>query len=161
VTDDEDDEVCDSDEEEDNKHADFDPNRFVPKVPHKKERVLDIYVWGKALRDKCPSQLKIGKHNNYNAAVLKTKKKGVDWTQCGADPAVRKAVMQSGGFLQLLEHVIKDVETFEHTVIGINCRKGRHRSSTLAHLVKHCFYPQSRLHFLEPGSNEQRKFSWT
>jgi RNase adaptor protein for sRNA GlmZ degradation len=91
---------------------------------------------------------------------LHGKKSGVDWSKFGSDPEVRKAVMRSPGFAEFLQHIIQDIEKNKHAIIGVNCRKGQHRSSTAAHLVKHCFYPGSKIVFLEPRSKEQHRFEW-
>ncbi len=155
---DDDDDLEFSDGEYDEDLSDFDHHRYIPIVPHNKNRQMIIYIWGKALRNTLPAYCQIEK--NFNVAVLHGKKSGVDWSQCGSDPLIRRAVMKAQGFMELLRQIVTAIEIYNLTCIGINCRKGRHRSSTFAHLIKHCFFPKTQLVFLEPRSKEQRKFEW-
>jgi hypothetical protein len=144
-----------------NKEIPFDISKYLPiELNYNKDRIINIYVWGKSYRNWLPPQYKVSKSNNFNAAVLNDKKKGVDWRQCGAAPDVRFAVMQSNGFREFMSFVVTTIEKNNFIDIGVNCRKGRHRSSTVAHLLKNVFYNKAQLYFLEPGSYEQKKFTW-
>ena len=137
---------------------DFDYRRYIPNEPPDPSYAPTIYVWGKALRDTLSASCRIGR--NYNAAILHGKKAGVDWSQCGAEVEIRRAVMRSPGFKELLEFVLSDLKRHRYDAIGINCRKGRHRSSTLAHVLKYAYFPQAKLVFKEQRSKECKRWEW-
>jgi RNase adaptor protein for sRNA GlmZ degradation len=45
--------------------------------------------------------------------------------------------------------MIDNIENKDYHKIGINCRAGRHRSVTLAIILRDYYYPNAECHFLE------------
>lgn len=116
-------------------------------IKHNKIKKLNIYVWGRCLRDKVPDNFKI--QHNFNACVLHGKKQGVDWRNDGRNEDIRLAVMRGSGFYDFMSVMVELIESRNLERIGINCAKGRHRSVTCAIILKTYFYPSSDIRFLE------------
>jgi hypothetical protein len=123
----------------------LDKIRPLPICKHNKERDLVIHVWGRKRRKFLPHKV----DHNFNAAVLYGKKAGIDWTKDGRSEEIRNSVMKCPIFNDFLETMISTIESKDASKIGLNCRAGRHRSVTLAVVLKQYYYPKAVLHFLE------------
>lgn len=145
IVDDEEEEV--DDEEDDKKdEGEIKEELYLPKIDHKTDRKLTIYVWGRKKRKGPPCDVE----HNFNAAVLSDKKKNVDWRQNGRDSEeVRWAVMRARGFTEFMAAMIKTIEGKDCHIIGINCRAGRHRSCSTAFFLKKYYYSGAIIHFVE------------
>ena len=138
-----DDENSDSDEKDD---GNIKSELYLPKIDHKKDRKLTIYVWGREVRKTLPHKI----DHNFNAAVIHGKKKGVDWRQNGRDSEeVRHAVMKGKMFTEFMAAMIATIEKHDCHTIGICCRKGRHRSTSCAIALQTYYYKDTIIHFLE------------
>jgi hypothetical protein len=117
----------------------------LPKCACDEERSLIIYVWGRKKRKYLHHKV----DHNFNGAVLYGKKAGTDWSKDGRTEAIRNAVMKCPIFNDFLETMIKTIEKKDASKIGINCRAGRHRSVTLAWILREHYYPNAKIHLLE------------
>jgi hypothetical protein len=132
---------------EDDEGKDFDIEAYLPKIKVNKKRKLKIIVWGKSRRDVCPAHYE--SEHSFNAAVLHSKKKGVDWRKDGRDPEVRKAVMRGREFPRFLQYVLETIESKDLSVCDIFCRKGRHRSFSTACVLSEFYYSDTEIVPLE------------
>jgi hypothetical protein len=126
-------------------HDELVKSKLPRDIVSNKDRVLDIYVWGKKHRKHLPHRVDY----NFNAAVIHGKKKGTDWTRDGRSEEIRKAVMRSPAFESYFRFVLEKIEKNDCKTIGVNCRAGRHRSVTIAVLLQMHYYSGSRIHYLE------------
>ena len=118
------------------------------KIPNEfdSNRSLTIYTWGKAFRDRKPN----GSEANFNASVLHGRKAGINLKKYnGTNEIVQKSVATSSNFISFMENILKKVENENLKAISVNCRKGRHRSVTVAEILKKYFYPKSSVYHIE------------
>lgn len=109
------------------------------------DRQLIIYVWGRKKRKYLHHKV----DHNFNGAVLYGKKAGTDWSKDGRTEAIRTAVMKCPIFNDFLETMVKTIEKKDASKIGINCRAGRHRSVTLAWILREHYYKNAKINLLE------------
>lgn len=123
----------------------LDKVKQLPNCECNRDRQLLIYVWGRKKRKYLHHKV----DHNFNGAVLYGKKAGTDWSKDGRTEAIRIAVMKCPLFNDFLETMIKTIEKKDASKIGINCRAGRHRSVTLAWILKEHYYPNAKIDLLE------------
>lgn len=122
-----------------------------PTIPHKDDRELMIYVWGRNNRDWLPPRCSITKSNNFNASEL------VDRHPHGSRLPARKcedvirAVMKDREFWPFMADIINQIEKRDLSRIGINCRHGKHRSQTCALILQRHYYKKAQIEFIEIG----------
>ena len=116
-------------------------------IPNEK-RQLVIYTWGASLRKLCPKQTQ----HNFNVCGISYRKNctGVDLRKMtGMDDELKMKVESSPRFEMYISSNINVVERDDLTIISVNCRKGRHRSVSVANILKDKYYPNSKVIHLE------------
>jgi hypothetical protein len=129
----------------DDEKLEEEPEQDFPILAHRENRPLIIYVWGKKKRDRVACKL----DHNFNASRLHGRKGGVDWRKDGRDEEIRIAVRKSKGYYKFITNMVTTIEKKNCIVIGVNCAAGRHRSVTCALDLRHNYYPQADVVFLE------------
>lgn len=114
-------------------------------------RRLHIYTWGDALLKK-PSLKKRGSQFDINAKPLNGRGGGADTRRNALqDGRIRLNVASSLGEERgrnMLVQTLWKIETEDLSCISVFCSKGRHRSVSLALLLKMVYYPQATIEHL-------------
>jgi hypothetical protein len=117
----------------------------------KRDRQLHIYTWGDALMKK--TALKSRKSQfDVNAKPLNGRGGGADTKQNALQDQrimlnVAASLADARG-LQLLVQTLQKIETEDLNTISVFCTKGRHRSVSLAVLLKERYYPAATVEHL-------------
>lgn len=117
----------------------------------KRDRRLHIYTWGDALMKKTALKSRRSQFD-VNAKPLNGRGGGAD-TKQNALQDQRIMVNVAGSLadargMQLLVQTLRKIEAEDLSVISTFCTKGRHRSVSLALLLKHGFYPHATIEHL-------------
>ena len=123
----------------------LDTAKPLPTYAVTRTRPLIIYVWGRKKRKNLPHVV----DHNFNAAVLHGRKQGTNWRKDGRTQEIRDAVRKCPNFNAFLMVMLENIESKDMHTIGINCRAGRHRSVTLAIILRLHYYPDAVIHLLE------------
>eukprot|EP00438_Fugacium_kawagutii_P016519 Skav222457 [mRNA] locus=scaffold3319:151576:152598:+ [translate_table: standard] len=131
------------DEEEGTKGPDFLPS--PEELGVRRDRLLLVYTWGKALRKAAPGD----SEHNFNAGILNGRGGGADLKSMnGLWDEVQSNVASCGLFPRWISMVCAKVEHSDLRCISINCTKGRHRSVAAAEILKKTYYPNATVKHL-------------
>ena len=104
------------------------------------DRTLTIYSWGiKKDHDHMDCDL------IFDLTKFQTKiSNGIDvQTVTGLSDIIQDSIIRHPKFVELIEHVVKKIETTNPTHIAFICNHGKHRSVAWAELLKTLYYKKS------------------
>lgn len=113
------------------------------------ERELLIYTWGKSCRKYKPQDSQI----NFNAGILKIDRKELILkNKNGLSKDVQQIVKNSTSFMCFIAQIVNKIKS-DNTLhcISINCKEGRHRSVSVAEMLKQIYFPNAQIIHLELG----------
>jgi len=115
-------------------------------IEHNKDRLITIYTWGIGIRKVCPIKAEI----NFDLSNIHTEhnKKSMR-NHTGLEQIVQNEFMQSEEFMNYLNKIIQIIEKNNHNIISISCSQGKHRSVSMAEIIKQYYYPNAQLIHLE------------
>ena len=111
-----------------------------------RERQLHIYTWGDAMMNKAALRAR-GSTFQINAKPLNGRGGGADITHNALqDPRIMLNIAGSlsdarGGLM--LRQTVRKIEEEDHRCISVFCTKGRHRSVSMALLLRLLYYPNA------------------
>ena len=110
------------------------------------KRQLHIYTWGDAMMNKAALRAR-GSTFQINAKPLNGRGGGADTTRNALqDPRIMLNIASSlsearGGLM--LRQTVRKIEEEDHLCISVFCTKGRHRSVSMALLLRLLYYPNA------------------
>ena len=115
------------------------------------ERALTIYTWGDALSSKAALR-QLGSQLDVNAKPLNGRGGGAN-TRYNAlqDTRIMRNVVSSmceGTGVLMLKRTVASVEADDLHTISVFCTKGRHRSVSMAEVLRARYYPRAEVKHL-------------
>lgn len=128
---------------------DYSVDELVARVtlPPVSKQKIRIYTFGKAIFNK--AHLKVDRFydvSRYRSYIPSTFDSLRYLT--GKDEIVQKFIALGVEFESTLLHMINDIEKNDHSVIGIFCAHGKHRSVSFAEILKYYVYRKSIVNHL-------------
>ncbi len=116
-----------------------------PMVPtiDRKERPLQIFTWGHTKHKEPLKKCQV----HFDVSKFYTKVNSTKDVRCmnGLDKEIQQSIISHPRFGDLVERIVKIIETGDLNCISFVCAHGKHRSVGWAEIIKKYYYPKSSI----------------
>jgi len=119
---------------------------MLKQIVHNTDRRITIHTWGIGIRRICPIETEMNFdisdiHTDHDRKSMKNR--------TGLEIAIQNEFLDNKEFLDVLIKIIETIEENDLHNISICCSQGRHRSVSMAEIIKRNYYPHAILTHIE------------